>query len=132
MSINIPYPKTDTLLSNYKVSKRRDEDISSVCASFYFTISKNIITDARLVFGGMDSVPKRARYAEKFLIGKPWSQKSIFEASNTFQKDLHPISDARASKEYRTIIARNLLRRFFAQKSKGYIGLTRHGNALAG
>ena len=73
LSVKIPKPTKDLVFSNYKVSKRRDEDISSVCASFYFIVNKGHIDEARLVFGGMAEVPKRAKYTEDFLFGKPWT-----------------------------------------------------------
>ena len=132
LSVKIPKPTEGLVFSNYKVSKRRDEDISSVCASFYFIVNRGYIIEARLVFGGMAEVPKRAKHTENFLLGKPWTEDSLADSTKEIEKDFEPISDARSSKEYRVLVAKNLLRKMFLQKSKIYLGLKRHGKLLAG
>ena len=132
LSVKIPKPTKDLVFSNYKVSKRRDEDISSVCASFYFIVNKGHIVQSRLVFGGMAEVPKRAKYTEDFLFGKPWTEDSFTSSLKKIEEDFQPISDARASKEYRILVAKNLLRKIFLQKSKACRGLMRHEKLLAG
>ena len=132
LSVKIPKPTKGLVFSNYKVSKRRDEDISSVCASFYFIVNKGHIDEARLVFGGMAEVPKRAKYTEDFLFGKPWTEDSFTSSLKKLEEDFQPISDARASKEYRVLVAKNLLRKVFLQKSKACQELIRHGTLIAG
>ncbi len=129
-SVEIPYPKTGSVFSNHKISKRRDEDISSVCASFYLVLKRNYVEEIKLVFGGMDEVPKRAKYTESFLKGKTWCQEEVLKAADNLSKDFSPISDARASKEYRALIAKNLFKKFYLEKFEGREGLKRNEQAL--
>jgi xanthine dehydrogenase small subunit len=66
----------------------------------------------RIAFGGMAATPKRAKAVEDALLGKPWSVATIEAALPAFVEDFQPITDMRASKEYRLLSAQNLLRRF--------------------
>ncbi|MEW5740221.1 MAG: xanthine dehydrogenase small subunit [Myxococcota bacterium] len=99
---------------SYKVSKRRELDISSVSAGLYVEVdAKGVVTLARLAFGGMAATPKRASAAEAALVGQPWTEASIERAAQALSKDFTPLSDHRGSKEYRALVAANLLRGFF-------------------
>ena len=53
----------------YKISKRFDQDISSVLAAFCFTLEGEKIAAARIAFGGMAAIPKRATATERALVG---------------------------------------------------------------
>ncbi|WP_204115848.1 xanthine dehydrogenase small subunit [Shimia biformata] len=97
----------------YKISKRRDEDISSVAAGFNVTVENGVITAARIAFGGMAATPKRASHAEAALVGRPWSEATLQAAADELGRDFTPLTDMRASAEYRLKVARNLFRRFW-------------------
>jgi xanthine dehydrogenase small subunit len=97
----------------YKISKRSDEDISSLCGAFRVSIGDDgVVGAARIAFGGMAATPKRAKTVEEALIGKPWTPETIEAAIADFPTDYQPITDMRASAEYRMLAAQNLLRRF--------------------
>ena len=72
-SIKIPILKQN-ILKAYKISKRFDDDISSVCGSFNLEIDKNYIKKVRIAFGGMSEIPKRALKTEKILVNSKFSQ----------------------------------------------------------
>ncbi|WP_269584674.1 xanthine dehydrogenase small subunit [Roseibium sp. Sym1] len=112
-SILIPRPREGQLNAAYKISKRRDEDISSVAAGFSVTVAGGRITDCHLAFGGMAGTPKRAEKAEAALRGQPWNEASFQAAARALGADFTPLSDWRASADYRLTVARNLLQRFF-------------------
>jgi xanthine dehydrogenase small subunit len=76
----VPLPRPGSLHAAYKISKRRDEDISSVAAAFSVTVEDGVIASARIAFGGMAGVPKRAAHAEAVLVGQPWSEASLIAA----------------------------------------------------
>ena len=97
----------------YKISKRFDDDISTVCASFNFLIKKNKIVEAKIAYGGMSEIPKRATLIEKKLINSKFSEKVFLDAKVLIENEFTPIDDMRASKEYRIDIAKNLLMKFF-------------------
>ncbi|PIE14119.1 MAG: xanthine dehydrogenase small subunit [Rhodobacterales bacterium] len=116
-AIRVPFPAGDVRHGAWKVSKRRDEDISTVAAGIAVTVEGGRIVAARLAFGGMAGVPKRAAHAEAALIGEPFGEAAFRAALPELSKDFTPLSDHRASGEYRMTIARNLLLRFWAEQS---------------
>ncbi len=108
-----PVPSSARVVS-YKVSKRRELDISTVSASFFVDTDANgIVTVARLAYGGMAATPKRADAAEAALVGKPWTRENAEAAAKLIAKDFTPMSDHRGSSAYRSLVAANLLRGFF-------------------
>ncbi|MGY6696732.1 MAG: xanthine dehydrogenase small subunit [Roseinatronobacter sp.] len=113
--IILPKQGPDTHFAAYKLSKRRDEDISAVAAGFSLTVTDGTIRDARLAFGGMAAIPKRARNAENALIGQPFSEQSLQNAAAALPQDFEPITDMRASADYRMRAAQNLFSRFWLE-----------------
>ena len=117
-SIKIPIIK-DNIFKAYKISKRFDDDISSVCGSFNFLIKKNKITKAAIAYGGMSEIPKRALAIEKKLINSEFSENSFHQAVGLINKDFTPLDDMRASSHYRLVVAKNLLlKAFYEIKNK--------------
>ncbi len=101
----------------YKISKRFDQDISAVCGAFNITVENDVITDARIAFGGMAATPKRASNVEAALINQPWSETTIKTAMQQFANDFTPLTDVRASAEYRLKIVQNLLWRYWLSRN---------------
>ncbi len=97
----------------YKLSKRFDQDISAVLGAFNLTVEDGQITAARIAFGGMAGVPKRASHVEAALIGQPLSSATLATARGEFARDFTPMSDMRASADYRLEAAANMLARYF-------------------
>jgi xanthine dehydrogenase small subunit len=125
-SVTIPYLPAGEQFAVYKVSKRRDEDISALCGAFrVFVNDAGVVGMARIAFGGMAATPKRANGVEAALIGRPWTGETIDAAVAAFEEDYQPISDMRASAEYRLLTAQNLLRRFFLETTGQGQRLTR-------
>jgi len=113
-SIRIPlFPKN--IFKAYKISKRFDDDISSVCASFNLEVINKKIKNIRIAYGGMASIPKRAKYCEKILLHSLITEQIINKAQEALEKDFKPISDVRASRKYRMEIAKNLLHKCFLE-----------------
>jgi xanthine dehydrogenase small subunit len=113
--VAIPAAPRGRLLASFKVSKRIDQDISSVCATFCVSLGRDRVLSARLAFGGMAAIPCRAREAERALLEHGWSLAGIEASSAALAADFEPLSDLRASSAYRLQVAGNLLRRFFLQ-----------------
>lgn len=109
----ISIPRQKDRLRVYKLSKRFDQDISAVLGAFNLTITKGNVSAARIAFGGMAGIPKRAENVEKALIGQPWNEETIAKAWSAWELDFTPLSDMRASAEYRLNAARNMLTRYF-------------------
>ena len=113
-SIRIPIYKKN-IFKAYKISKRIDDDISSVCASFNLAIVNKKIKNIKIAYGGMAPTPKRAIHCEKILLNSDFSEEIILKAQICLEKDFQPIDDMRASKNYRMEIAKNLLLKCFAE-----------------
>jgi xanthine dehydrogenase small subunit len=113
--IIIPKPTNDSFRA-YKVSKRLDDDISAVCGAFDIQIEDGKVSYARIAFGGMAATPKRAARCENTLLGKPWTDTNIKLAMQELYNDFEPLSDFRASQEYRSLSAANMLRRYFIER----------------
>ncbi|MFK0089501.1 xanthine dehydrogenase small subunit [Pseudomonas sp. NPDC090755] len=119
--IIVPKAREGWTFRAYKVSKRLDDDISAVCAAFNLRIENGVVQAARIAFGGMAAIPKRARACEAALVGKPWNQASLERACQALGEDFTPLSDFRASKEYRLLGAQNLLRKYFIELQTPHI-----------
>jgi xanthine dehydrogenase small subunit len=113
-AIEVPAP-TFSELRAYKLSKRFDSDISGLSAGLALTLDGATVHDARLVFGGMAAVVKRAAQAEAALRGQPWNEATAEAAAAALARDFAPISDLRASASYRQRAAANLLRRLWLE-----------------
>jgi xanthine dehydrogenase small subunit len=121
--VAIPAATKGRLLGSFKVSKRIDQDISAVCATFCVSVDGQRVRSARLAFGGMAAIACRARHAERALIAHGWSSAGIDACSAALAADFEPLSDLRASGGYRLQVAGNLLRRFFLQNQAGHAAL---------
>ena len=109
----VEFPKDAPNLRCYKISKRFDQDISAVCGCFNLKIEDGFVADARIAFGGMAGVPKRASSVEAALVGRSWSLETAQAAAEFFVDDFTPLTDMRAGAEYRMKVAQNLLIRYF-------------------
>ncbi|MEL7216284.1 MAG: xanthine dehydrogenase small subunit [Pseudomonadota bacterium] len=110
-------PDQPDALRCYKISKRFDQDISALCGCIALHREKGIITAARVAFGGMAGTPKRAAHVEEALTGKPFTAETIARAAARMGQDFEPLSDMRASAEYRLKVAKNLLVRYFVEET---------------
>jgi xanthine dehydrogenase small subunit len=109
----VTIPAEAPALRCYKLSKRFDQDISAVCGCFNVTVTDGVVASARIAFGGMAGIPKRAAHVEAALHGRPWTEAVIASARAAFVQDFAPLSDMRASAAYRLTTAENLLSRYF-------------------
>ncbi|MDP9011327.1 MAG: xanthine dehydrogenase small subunit [Pseudomonadota bacterium] len=113
--VAIPIPASRRLLASYKISKRIDQDISAVCATFCVDVDGHRVRHARLAYGGLAATARRARHAELALVEGGWTPQGIDSAIAALAADFRPLSDLRASSRYRLRVAGNLLHRFYLQ-----------------
>jgi xanthine dehydrogenase small subunit len=100
-------------LKAYKISKRSDQDISAVLGAFSIVVANDVVTSARIAFGGMASTPKRATACEAALVGNKFDMNTITNAMQAMDNDFTPLSDMRASASYRMQVAKNLLKKCY-------------------
>lgn len=113
----VTIPKSAPALRCYKISKRFDQDISALCGCFNVTVVDGVVSNARIAFGGMAGTPHRAHNTEAALIGQPWTAETLATAATRLGDDYTPMTDMRASANYRLTTAQNLLHRYFADLS---------------
>ncbi len=111
----VSFPRHAPGFRVWKISKRFDQDISALCGAFDLTIEEGNVKAARIAFGGMAGVPKRALAVEAALLGRPWDAATVEAALPAFASDFAPLSDMRASAAYRLEVAGNLLWRYFQE-----------------
>ena len=113
----VPHAAMRRQVRAYKISKRFDCDISALCAGFAIELEagSDTVKAVRLAFGGMAATVKRAANAEAALVGKPWTQASVATAKLALAQDFKPLSDMRASADYRLLVAQNLIQRLWLE-----------------
>ena len=112
-SIRWNLPETEDVLKLYKVSKRKDLDISTFTAGIWLKLKKAKIQNSRLAFGGVGPVVLRLPETEEFLRGKPLLPEIFQRAGKIARHEISPVSDVRASSDYRSQLAENILLKFF-------------------
>jgi xanthine dehydrogenase small subunit len=111
-SVLIPIPQKDEKLFLYKISQRRDLDISTVNSAFLVRAKKNKWEDIKIAYGGVGPTTLRLRETESLLKNKEINELNFKLAEENLQKEINPISDVRASDAFRRKVSQNLFRKF--------------------
>ncbi len=113
--LRVPLPQDEDVVASYKWSKRFDQDISGVCTAYRLRLDGDIVASVRIACGGMAATVRRAHACEAALTGQTWSQASVDAGMAALAHDYAPISDMRASADYRLRACQNLLQRFYLE-----------------
>ena len=113
--LHVPLPAAGDVFKLYKVSKRRDLDISTLSAAVRVRVVGGAIADVRLAYGGVAATVVRLPRAEAALLGRPPTEATFAAAADVASDEVKPISDVRGSADYRRRLAGNLLRRFYLE-----------------
>ena len=108
----VPLPAAE-LTAFHKIAKRAFDDISSVAIGFAIDVRDGTVAKARIGLGGVAATPIRALEAEAALEGRPWTQETVDAAAEVLGRAGTPISDQRASAEFRSAMLGNALRKLF-------------------
>ncbi len=112
----VPKLQPATHFRAYKITKRLDEDISAVLAAFCLKVDGGRISDAKVAFGGMAGIPKRAKTVEENLRGLWLADTRRWQsAADAVSTDFTPLTDLRASAAYRGRVAGNLVIKALAE-----------------
>lgn len=114
VAVRIPKTQPHAITASYKVSKRRELDISAVSMSVHL-VHDTHIRELRVAYGGMAAIPKRASMLEEALIGKEWNKENVYQALSLLPKEFTPMTDHRGTAWYRMQLARNLFLGFFLE-----------------
>ncbi|MEM9883793.1 MAG: FAD binding domain-containing protein [Planctomycetota bacterium] len=110
VAADTPLPRPDQRLRLYKVSRRRDMDISTVTAGFLLTLNdaNDTITAARVAFGGVGPVAARLPDAEEALVGRPLTETTLRDAGRVARSLVSPLTDVRGGADFRRQLVENL------------------------
>jgi xanthine dehydrogenase small subunit len=111
--VRIPLPADSEILRLYKVSRRRDLDISSFTAAIRMRLDGESIADVAIALGAVGPIVIRARKTEAFLRGRVLDEETVRRAGDITVAEITPISDVRGAADYRFQLARNILLKFF-------------------
>ena len=120
--IKVPHATNDELSRVYKLSKRMEDDISAVCLAVCLQLKDGVVAGACVGVGGVAATPVRARKTERALQGQRWSAATAEKAAHVLQTEFAPISDMRASADYRRNVLGALLQRFWLE-SQGQVAI---------
>jgi xanthine dehydrogenase small subunit len=110
-AIEIPLRNKQDTLRLFKVSLRKDLDISAVTFALRVRHSRQSgkVETARIVFGGVGPTVKRLDHFEKRWSGQPFTRDLFRDLSKEIERHVNPISDVRGSREYRLKLCQNLV-----------------------
>lgn len=109
-------PGKDSYFHFEKVSKRTHLDIASVNTAIHLKLNGNTIEQASLSAGGVGPVPMYLQKTSDFLKGKEISDALIGDSVEIMKTEISPISDARGSKEYKTLLLGQLIKAHFMER----------------
>jgi xanthine dehydrogenase small subunit len=117
IGVRVPHPCPGDLLRLFKVSRRRDLDISTFTAAIWLRLDGETIAEARVAFGAVGPTVIRARRTEAFLLGKAFDETTMLAAGDVAVSEVTPISDVRGSADYRLQLTRNVLLKFYHEQA---------------
>jgi xanthine dehydrogenase small subunit len=118
-AIEIPLLKDGTTFTAYKLSKRFDQDISTVIGAYRLRVENGKVVDLRAAYGGMAATTARAKQVEATLTGKPWTADALKDVDALIAQDFQPMTDHRGTGAYRLRAAANLIRRLQVETTSG-------------
>ncbi|HYE58643.1 MAG TPA: FAD binding domain-containing protein [Rhodothermales bacterium] len=111
--IRIPLPEPDETLRLYKVSKRKDLDISTFTAAFRMMERDGRIERIHIAYGGVGPVVMRLPQTEAFLAGQAVTLETFVQAGQLAREEIAPISDVRGSRDFRLQLAETVMLKFY-------------------
>lgn len=114
-SVKIPRMCKLEKMSLFKISMRKDLDISAVTFAGKILVENEVIKSITLALGGVGPVVQRITQLESKLTGVKFEQAAFESAAKEVVQYISPLSDLRASKEYRLILASNFIRKFYKE-----------------
>ncbi len=113
--IVIPPLKENEAAAYIKHAVRKAMDLAIIGVAVKIKAENGICTDAKIALGAVAATPIRAPKAEEAMTGKELTDEVIVKASEEAMNSCNPISDIRASKEYRKDMVRVFTKRAIKQ-----------------
>ena len=111
VAIHMPLMQANQHLFIHKISKRYEDDISACLVAVRIDLSADGMTidHAKIGLGGMAAIPLLAKNCQQALVGQPFELASFKKAAKALPMDVSPLTDVRASREYRLHVVQRLL-----------------------
>lgn len=114
VGIKVPMLKKEEHLKLYKMSLRKDLDISAVTFAGIVSFDQNKkMTKVHLALGGVGPTVVRLQEIEQKMLGEEFSLETFTKFSKSLPEYITPLSDLRASKEYRMLVSQNFFKKFY-------------------
>jgi CO/xanthine dehydrogenase FAD-binding subunit len=111
----VPPPPAHSGASYQCASARSKIDLTSVSVAVYLVCEDAAIRQSRIVLGAVGPKPLRARKAEDLLAGAVLTKSLLAEAGEAAASESRPITDIRASAEWRRRMVLVLAKRAIAE-----------------
>lgn len=119
-AVRLPIHCGDSRAGFYKLGLRKADAIAVASAAVRLDLSPGgSIDKARIALGSVAPTPVRAMLAENFLVGKIPTQENIAQAGKLAIQAANPISDLRASAEYRRKMVAVLVQKLLERLAHG-------------
>ncbi len=118
VALKIPHSKKEENLKLFKVSIRKDLDISAVTFAGVMEVELGKIKKANFALGGIAATVVRMKSIEAGIVGASFTRKTFEDIAMNIPNLISPLSDVRASKEYRLKLAQNFFLKFYDEVSK--------------
>jgi xanthine dehydrogenase small subunit len=118
-AVEIPLLGDGASFTAYKLSKRFDQDISTVIGAYRLRVEGGNVAELRAAYGGMAATTSRARHVEAALTGKPWTTETLRDVDALIAQDFQPMTDHRGTDAYRRRAAANLIRKLQIETTTG-------------
>ncbi len=115
--ITVPLLAPGTEFTAYKLSKRFDQDISTVIGAYRLRVENGKVAELRAAYGGMAATTSRAKLVEAAVTGRPWTADTLKDIDSLIARDFQPMTDHRGTDAYRLRAAANLVRRLQAESA---------------
>lgn len=112
VAVKFKIPAKENIFENYKVSQRRDLDISTVNASFNFVIKDKKVSSSRISLGGVGATTLRMIEVENSILGHSLNEEFLIKTKKLLTDSVKPLSDVRGQAEFRKILVGNLFEKF--------------------
>ncbi len=108
-TVSFDLPTKNSFFNFEKVSQRTYLDIASANSSLYLELNDSIISKVHISAGGVSPIPLYLLNTSKYLIGKEINYPNISEATEIAMSEISPITDARGTSEYKSLLLRQLI-----------------------
>lgn len=92
-----------------KVGKRNAMNIAIISIGVLLKLNNDTIEDIKIAYGSVGPTVMRFKELEKEMIGRKFSKETFEEFGEKYMQNINPITDVRATAEYRKKMVKNLL-----------------------